>query len=229
MRCIIVDDDELSRSIIKDLTDETNDLELVALCASAIEAANFLRKESVDLIFLDMEMPKVSGLEFLASLTVKPQVIIVSSNKDYALQSYEFDITDYILKPITPARFQKAVGRAFEVYDKQSGKNKSNRDEIFVKVDSMLVKINLKDICYIEALGNYLTIHTAEKKYTIHSTMKEIEDKLPVEDFIRVHRSYIVRIDKISRIQDNLIDINKQLITVGASYKEALMRSLNLS
>ena len=228
MRCLVVDDDELSRSILADLINETDSLELTKSCEDAIEAFNIIKDEHIDLVFLDIEMPKMDGMEMLRTLSPLPQVILVTSHSKYALESYEYDVTDFIQKPVTHARFLKSVEKALSRFEGNRANITSKDKTIFIKTESKLVQINTEDIFWVEALGNYMRIFTPKSKYTILSTMKDIASKLSAEEFVRVHRSFIVRVDKIETIEDNYILINQKQISIGKAYKEALSKRLNL-
>lgn len=227
MRCIIVDDDELSRNIMEDLVRENEQLELVKTCSSAIEAFNVLKAEEVDLIFLDVDMPKMSGLDLIKSLEVLPQVILITSHSEYAVESYEYNVTDFIVKPISHARFMKAVEKAHKNLARPSFTGDTAKT-IFIKSDSRLVQVHTKNILYIEALGNYVNVYTTTGKHIVLSTMKDIESRLSPPEFMRVHRSFIVRLDKIDSIEDNFIHIAQKSIPIGKNYKDELMRSLNM-
>ena len=201
MNCLIVDDDKISRRIIQDYIRRTGYLNLVFSCSSAIEAVNVMRLESAQLIFLDVEMPEMNGLEFIKTLDEKPQIILVTAHAKYAVEAFEYDVTDYIVKPVSYPRFLLAVQKAKREYDVQQS-HTIEVPYIFVKIDSRIIKINNKDILCIEALADYMSIVTLKEKFVIHSTMKDLENKLPPNDFIRVHRSYIVRLDKIESIDE---------------------------
>ncbi|MBN2762668.1 MAG: response regulator transcription factor, partial [Bacteroidales bacterium] len=182
-----------------------------------------------DLIFLDIEMPEMSGIDFLESLTNPPQIIIISSKEKYALEAFNYDVIDYLLKPIVYSRFFKAINKANVRF-----KNKvdSKDDEIFIKKNSALVRLKYDDILYVEALENYVIFSTFNERYTIHFTMKAIEQKLPANKFSRVHRSFIVNTSRINVIEDNSViikthDGNKS-IPIGKSYKDKLLRDINL-
>lgn len=229
MRCLVVDDDELSRSVIEDLINETDSLELIKSCEDAVEAFKVIKEEHIDLVFLDIEMPKMDGLEMLRTLSPLPQVILVTAHEKYAVESYEYDVTDFLHKPISLARFMKAVDKAYNRFENNRASITSQDKTIFIKADSRLVQINTEDILYIEALGNYMRIYTTDdQKYTILSTMKDIISKLSSDDFVRVHRSFIVRLDKIKTIEDNYIVINGKQINIGKAYKDDLTQKLNL-
>jgi DNA-binding LytR/AlgR family response regulator len=234
MNCIIVDDDNFSVRIIEEFVNQTEGLELLGTFTNAIEAVNWLNngeKEPVHLIFLDIEMPEMSGIEFLRALNVIPQVIIYSSQEKYALESYEYDVTDYLLKPVTYARFIKAVNRARERFERKENPVKQST-EIFIKNNSSLVRVKYDDILWIEALENYVVVNTFKEKYTIHFTMKSISDKMPSDRFMRIHRSYIVNFSKISAIEDNSVIIRTEsgnrVIPIGKSYKDKLLNDINL-
>ena len=232
MNCIIIDDDSFVRKITEDFVKKTESLNLLYSLSSAVEAINILNSnENIDLIFLDIEMPDMTGIDFLNALGSMPQVIIISSKEKYAINAFEYDVTDYLLKPFAYSRFCKAVNKAQERQEKSRLQSKG--DEIFIKHNSSLVKLKYADILWIEAMENYIIINTFDDKYTIHFTMKAIEEKLPPKKFIRVHRSFIVNTDSIHSIEDNAIQIRtkdkaKNSIPIGKSYKDKLLKDLNV-
>ena len=228
MKCLVVDDDELSRGILEDLISDTSSLELVASCDDPIKAFNILKEFKIDLLFLDIEMPKMDGISMLKALSPLPQVILVTSHDEYAVESYEYDVTDFVKKPISTARFLKAVEKANKRFNTDASLFTTKGETIFIKSDSKLVQINTHKIFWIEALGNYMRVITEDGKYTILSTMKDVANKLPSDEFVRVHRSFIVRLDKIESIEDNYIVINNNQINIGKAYKEGLSGKLNL-
>jgi len=229
MNCIIIDDDEISRNTMKHLVAQVSFLNLSGICNNAKEAQELLNDLPIDLLLLDIEMPDISGLDFIKSLKKQPLTILVTSNKEHAIEAFEYNVIDYLVKPVSLDRFLKAVSKAKEIFDNsRQTLDFLNKDYVFIKSNSTLIKIAIKEILWLEALGDYVTINTSEKKYTIHSTMKSIEKKLPPQVFIRVHRSFIVSLDNITSIDDNAIVINKQLIPIGAIYKENLTKKLNL-
>lgn len=229
MDCIIVDDDEMSQKAMKHLVSQVPFLNLVGIYSNASEAIDALNKSNVDLMLLDIEMPVVNGLEFIKSLKNPPTTILATSKKDYAIEAFECNVIDYLVKPIAVDRFFSAIEKSRHFYEtNHKNSNETNHECLFIKVNGILTKIDIKDILWIEASGDYIQINTSEKKYTTHSTLKAIENKLPADKYIRVHRSYIVSIDNINSIDDNTILIQKQLIPVGFVYKENLTRRLNL-
>ena len=231
MNCIVIDDDALSRRVIEEFITRTGFLELKNSFQNAVEAINALDKnpEEIDLIFLDIEMPEMDGIDFLNTLINLPQVIIVSSKEKYALEAFDYDVTDYLLKPITYGRFYKAVLKSKNIHDTKS---KKETDEIFIKKNSALVQLKYDDILWVEALENYVIVISFNEKFTIHFTMKSIESQLPVSQFKRVHRSYIVNVRKINRIEDNSIYIKSndgiKAIPIGKAYKDRFMSDINL-
>lgn len=232
MNCIIIDDDKLSRRVLEEIIKKSEGLELKESFADAVDAINFLKKEDdVHIIFLDIEMPEMSGIDFLNTLKNPPQIIIVSSKGKYALDAFEYDVTDYLLKPVTYTRFYKAIDKATARFEKNK-MNLIGKEEIFIKKNSMLVRLKYDDILWVEALENYVIFNTYKEKYTIHFTMKAIEQKLPTNKFTRVHRSFIVNTSCINVIEDNSVviktDDGSKSIPIGKSFKDKLMQDINL-
>lgn len=230
MNCIIIDDDLMSRRVLEEFVGRTEQLILLNSYENAVDAINaFNTGEDVDLIFLDIEMPEMSGIDFLETLQNPPQIIIVSSKEKYALDAFNYDVTDYLLKPVSYSRFFKAINKANVRF-----KNKvdSKEDEIFIKKNSALVRLKYDEILWVEALENYVIFTTYSDKYTIHFTMKAIEQKLPSTMFTRVHRSFIVNTRSINLIEDNSVIIKtkegSKTIPIGKSYKDKLMGDINL-
>ncbi len=232
MNCIIIDDDDLSRRVIEEFVKRTEYLTLTQSFSGPVEAINYLKQgNEIDLIFLDIEMPEMSGIEFLTTLARPPQIIIVSSKEKYALEAFEYSVTDYLLKPVTYARFFKAVNKAFDVFANTKHDIDAEK-EIFIKKNSSLVRLKYNDILWVEALENYVVINATTDKFTIHFTMKAIESQLPATRFKRVHRSFIVNISRIASIEDNSIIIKladgKKVIPIGKSYRDKLLKEINL-
>ncbi len=224
LNCIIVDDDLMSLKLIESLVGKTDSLKLFGSYDNAIDAEKVIRSNKIDLIFLDIEMPEMTGLELLGTLEKTPQIIIVSSKEKYALDSYNYDVTDYLVKPIESyARFLRAVLKA----QKKTCKEREEGDTIFIKVDSMLLNFNLTEIHWVEAYGDYVKIHTKEKMFVVYSTLKTMVKKLPSVDFVRVHRSFIVRLDKIKNIDQNTVLIDEKVIPISNSYKSAFYEKIN--
>jgi len=232
MNCILIDDDKLSRKILEEFIKKTEGVSLKASFSDGVEAINYLKnEEDIQLIFLDIEMPEMNGIEFLNSLKNPPQIIIVSGKGNYALDAFEYDVTDYLLKPVSYPRFYKSIDRATARFE-QNKIHLVGKEEIFIKKNSTLVRLKYDDILWVEALENYVIFNTFKEKYTIHFTMKAIEQKLPSTKFTRVHRSYIVNTSTIDVIEDNAViiktDDGNKNIPIGKSYKEKLMKDINL-
>ena len=230
MNCLIVDDNEVARMAMKQLVSQVQWLNLLAECSSAIEAFNFLKTENIQLLFLDIEMPGMTGIELTKQLgNKKPLIIFTTAKSDYALEAFELNVVDYLLKPVSLPRFLQAVGRAREVMDSNKQEVKFEEKEfVFVKDNGVLKKLNVDEILFLEAMGDYVKVHTGQKFHVLHSTLKSIEEKLPTNKFIRVHRSYIVALSKIDFIQEGVISIGKSSIPVAETYKASLNKKLNL-
>lgn len=231
MNCIIVDDDKLSRRIIEEYVKKTESLRLVGSFANAMEAINFVSvNQNINLIFLDIEMPEMTGLDFLKSLAIMPQVIIISSKEKYAFDAFDYNVTDYLLKPVAYSRFFRSIDKAIKVFNKNNN-SLEPQDSIFIKRNLSLVKLKFEDILWVEALENYVSFYTDTDKFTIHFTLKAIEKKLPSNKFLRVHRSYIVNISAITSIEENnvIISANNEnhAIPIGKSYRDKLMQDIN--
>ena len=209
MKSIIVDDDETSRTVLSQLVKQVNYIDLVSVCSNTEDAITALNSNGADLMFLDVEMPGMTGLELLKNMDVKPMVILTTSHTKYALDAFEHNVIDYLVKPIEMPRFMKAVTKAMNHKNAAVLVDGNSKDYFFIKKKSVLNKVYIKDIFWIEALGDYLTVHTWTEKYILHITLKAIESKLPSSKFVRVHRSHIVQVDNIAAVEDNTIFINK--------------------
>lgn len=237
MKCISIDDEEIARVIIERLITNNKNLNLVASFSNSIEAIKYLNQNSVDLIFLDIHMPSFTGFDLLQTLKDPPKVIIISSHSNFALEAFEYDsVVDYLEKPISQARLDKAVEKAILFSNSKNtvqdlpaipAKNDSKSD-LYVNIYKRLVKISFESINIIEAKGDYILIKTDKENYTVHSTLKKIEDKLPETLFLKVHRSFIININKIVDIEDSSVLIGKNVIPVSRSSKPELMKRLNL-
>lgn len=224
LKCIIVDDEPLAQEVLENYVQRIGgELNLVKKCNNALDAFQSLHNERIDLLFLDIQMPVIDGLSFLKSLKNPPAVILTTAYPNHAIEGFDLDVVDYLLKPISFERFLKAVNKVIE-QRKVMSNAEGNTDYMFVKVDSKLVKINYADIIYIEGMKDYLKIFVKERPLVVHQTMKKIEDLLPRNKFIRVHKSYIVAISAVNSIVGNFIEINGKEIPIGANYKEHLLK-----
>jgi DNA-binding LytR/AlgR family response regulator len=232
MNCIIVDDDKLSSKIIEGYVSKFTSLNLIGTFNDAVEARNILTdRHDIDLIILDIEMPDMNGFDFIGSLDFPPNIIIVSSAEEYALKAFDFNVVDFLLKPVSYGRFCKAIDKTIRYFTRKEVTNTGD-EEIFIKKGSSLVKLKLREIIYIEALENYVTLNTRDDKFTIHFTMKAIENQLPSGVFIRVHRSYIINKSMIQAIKENSLDLNVagtlKSIPVGKSFRDSLLNDINV-
>jgi len=222
---LIVEDEPLARNLITEYVKKVPYLNLVKACSGALEAMEVLRASPVDLLFLDVQMPELTGIAFLKTLQKKPLVILTTAYSEYALEGYELDITDYLLKPITFERFLKAVDKVSQrmsgVPGAQSEKPaEASSNFIFVKDGTKLVKIRWDDILYVEGLKDYVTIHTRTQKVISLQRLKVLEEQLPADKFIRVHNSFIVALDAIDSIHKDKIQIGQAHVPIGDTYKK---------
>ncbi len=228
MNCIAVDDEPLALKLLQDNISKVPYLKLVATCSDAFEAVQVLQEQKVDLIFVDIQMPGLSGLQFISSLENKPLVIFITAYKQHALESYDLAVVDYLVKPVSLERFIKACNRAKEMFDLKSLRNQSKNelpnDFMFVTVDYSQVKLKFDDIVLIEGLRDYLKIHlnSSKKPLIVRGSLKAIEQELPAHKFIRVHKSYLLSIEHITAIRRNSVFINELELPVGETYREAV-------
>jgi DNA-binding LytR/AlgR family response regulator len=235
IRCIAIDDENLALDLIEDDILKVPFLQLVKKCRSGIEALDVLQTEKIDLLFLDIQMPDISGIQFLKSLPHKPLVIFTTAYEKYALEGFELDVIDYLLKPYSFERFLKAVNKAqdyLSILEKNqalpaAGEIRYSSQFIFVKSDYKLVKIEIAEIQYIESLKDYIKIIVGGKPVMTLSSMKAIEEKLVAPDFIRVHRSFMVNIRKIQYIHRNFVMVGDKEIPIGDNYKDSFLQVIN--
>lgn len=217
IKCIITDDEPMARKGLRGYIEKIDFLMLTGECEDAIQLNTLLKTQQVDLIFLDIEMPEMTGLELLSNLTNPPKVIIVSAYEQYALKGYEFEVVDYLLKPVSFDRFLKSANR---VHDLLQTEQKDADDYIFVKSDKQLKKILFRDILFIESMENYVIIQTVSSKEIVYTTLKQIHESLPQDIFQQTHRSYIVNIDQVNAIDGNLLNVNSHKIPVARNLRD---------
>jgi DNA-binding LytR/AlgR family response regulator len=226
IKCIIIEDEALAQDVIKSHLQRIGRLELVGIYRNAPEAMEALQTQDVDLMFLDIHLPGMTGLNFLRVLPDPPLVVLTTAFSEYALESYEFSVIDYLLKPISFERFSKAVnkvidGKLFSPAGKE--KDRSPEEHIFIKSNSKFFKVNFSEIVYIQGMKDYLKIHTPDYVLVTHQTMNELERILPARHFIRVHKSYMVAVARIRTIFGNSVELEKATIPIGISYKDKVM------
>ncbi len=236
MNCIIIDDEETARAILVQLCSQFENLNIQAEFPNAIQAIKYLNQNSVDLIFLDIHMPDFTGFDFIQTLKNPPKIILTTSDPKFAIEAFEYNcIVDYLVKPIELPRFEKAIAKAESMSLRKAEDDASSEkvdalpeNDLYVNIDRRLIKIDIPTIYLIEAKGDYINIKTESQNYTVHSTLKKIEEKLPTDIFLKVHRSYVINIKKIVDIEDNSVLIKKDVIPVSRSNRPELMNRLNL-
>lgn len=234
MNCIIIDDELTSITILNKLSTNVSGLNLVEEFSNALQAIKYLNQNTVDLIFLDIHMPGFTGFDFIQTLKNPPKIILTTSDANFAIQAFEYDcIVDYLVKPITQERFNKALDKAkLAIVVSKSNASLIEEDagvnDLYVNIDRRLIKIDLQSIYLVEANGDYINIKTETKNYKVHSTLKKIQKKLPDSLFLKIHRSYIINVDKIIDIEDNSVLIKKDVIPISRSNRPELMKRLNL-
>ncbi len=230
MNCLIVDDNALARITLRQLITNIENVDIIGECDSATSAYNFLKTNKADLILLDVEMPEMTGIELTKTLVDKPVIIFTTSQKKYAVEAFELNVADYLIKPFTLPRLMQAIEKAALIL---SNKNTEVVDTVsaeilFIKENKAIKKIKWDDIFYIEAMGDYVKIKTTGKIHIVHTTMKQFEEKLDTSIFVRVHRSYIISIRKIESIQEGTITINETSIPLADTYKSILLKKLKV-
>jgi DNA-binding LytR/AlgR family response regulator len=230
MNCLIIDDNIIARTTMKQLASQVKDLVVLADFDNAIDAYAFIQQQPVDILLLDIEMPGMTGLELTKNLSRnRPLIIFTTSKKEYAVEAFELNVADYIVKPVTPSRFIQAIERAREIIESNKEDVRIAEDEfIFIRDSNVVRRLKIDDILYAEAMGDYVKLHTPQKFYAIHTTLRAVEERLPSSKFIRVHRSYIASLQKIDTIQDGALVINGKPVPVADAYRAALNKKMNV-
>lgn len=237
MKCIIVDDEATARAIMEELCSNFPELEVVEQFPNALEALKFLNQHEVDVIFLDIHMPLLTGIDFIQTVKNPPKVVFTTSDKEFAHEAFEYDfIVDYLVKPVRHERFQKTIGKLKSAFARDlagegvsSYTTEQQKDEdLYINIDRRLIKLKMGEILLIEAKGDYIDIKTTTKEYRVHSTLKKIREKLPESLFMQIHRSFIINFTKIIDIQDNSVLIDRSVIPISRSQRPNLMQRLNL-
>ena len=223
LRAIAIDDEPIALEIIKALAAKIGFLEIAGVYTDAFEAAKRLQQDRIDLIFLDIKMPDISGIEFIRSIPGPPMVIFTTAYSEHAVQSFELDAIDYLLKPFSQARFLKACNKAYELYELRRGTS-PGPDHVFIKVGYGQVRVRLSDILYIQSTGNYMQFVLQEEKLLSRLTMSETEALLPAADFVRIHRSYVVASDKVSRVERDSVWIGDRELPIGGGYAQEIWK-----
>ncbi|WP_207514739.1 LytR/AlgR family response regulator transcription factor [Longitalea luteola] len=233
IKCIVIDDEQPARELITLHCSTLHDFRVLATFDNALDGFNFLQKNAIDLLFLDIQMPRVTGLELIRSLKVCPKIILTTAYRDYAVEAFELDVMDYLIKPVTRERFMKAISR-FNFYnhtrvEKATTTNSYDEAYIFLKVGKGQIKLYLKDILYIEGLKDFIKVHTVQKVVVASERLSYMEDKLPENKFARLHKSFIAAIDKITGVQAEQISIGSATIPIGRVYKNEFLKKVLLN
>ncbi len=232
IKCIIIDDEPLAISVVESHLEKFDNIEIVASFTNPIKAYELIDQEKIDLIFLDINMPQINGLDFLKNLIHKPLIVITTAYREYAVKSYELDVLDYLVKPIPFERFIKTINKVYQMINFQniaSSQGESQDPYIFLKANKKLVKINLNDIIYIESLKDYIKVATVSNDYIVHKSLTALTAELPASMFIRIHRSFTISIDKVVALDGNLVELINKKIPIGRNYiKQTKERILNL-
>lgn len=230
LTCLLVDDNKVARVTLGKILQNISTVSVIGECENALQAKEFLGANQVDILFLDVEMPEMTGLDLLRLLPNRPHTILTTAKKSYAVEAFELNVVDYLVKPFTLTRVIAAVDKVRELikFKKSSQTNTITKKQLFIKENKVIRKINLDDILWMEAKGDYVQFNFPEKSYMVHGSLKTIEDKFSSDKFIRVHRSYIIALDKVEYIEDRLVYIKNQPIPVSESYKDILLAKLHL-
>ncbi|AEV96449.1 DNA-binding response regulator [Niastella koreensis] len=229
MNVLIVDDNEIARTTLLQLASRIKDCTVVGECADALQAYNLLQQEAVDVILLDIEMPGMTGLELIKNLGAKrPLIIFTTSKKEYAVDAFELNVVDYIVKPVTTSRFIQAIDKARDLLESKEAQFNASNDFIFIRDSNIVRRLELDDILFAEAMGDYVKLHTGQRFYAIHNSLKAVEQHLPAQKFLRVHRSFIVAIDKIDTIRDGVLIVNEKTVPVADAYRATLNKRMNV-
>ena len=224
IKCVITDDEPIARKGLQGYIEKIDFLQLVGVCEDAIQLNSLLKQQSVDLLFLDIEMPYVTGIDFLKNTPQAPKVIFTTAYEQYAIKGYELDILDYLLKPISFERFLKAANKAYDYF---AGTATKEAGYLFIKTDNKLEKVNLDELLFVEAMENYVALYTTDKKLITHSTLKALQEKLPSTRFIQPHKSYLVNIQCIQSIEGNILHLGgKYQIPISKYQKDEVMERI---
>jgi len=241
MRCILIDDEPLALELLETHIARVDQMEIVGKYNSAIEAFAHVPRLKPDLLFLDIQMPQLTGLDFLRVLPNPPMVIITTAFREYALDGFELNVLDYLLKPVAYPRFLKAIAKAFEQHgrklsipdgseESETGyQSRTEDDFVYLKVDKMMEKVMLKDVIYVESLKNYVRIKTITKDLITYQTLSQMEEKLPAGQFLRIHRSYLIALNKVESYSSTGVKVGGKLIPIGGNYKNTFLNKVGAS
>ena len=233
LKCLIVDDEPLAHKVIENYISKHNNLELHGNCFNAIDALSYLLENRIDILFLDINMPELSGLDMLRTMTQPPSVILTTAYSEYALESYDLGVVDYLMKPIRFDRFIKAINKVIKVRKPAinaaaNSKVVPKKKSIFIKVDGVQHKIILADLTYIESRGNFIQLHVNDKRYLTADTLTKMDKRLQDSGFLRIHKSYIINTNKVKSIQGSMVLVDDKMLPIGNSYKQAVLGKIGM-
>jgi DNA-binding LytR/AlgR family response regulator len=225
LKCLIIDDEPIARKLLQEYIEETDFLVLSGAAENPLKATSLINKLDIDLIFLDVNMPKMNGFQFLRSAVKLPMVIMTTAYGEYALEGFEMAVVDYLVKPFSLERFLKASQKALElqILNQKASPEKNEADHFYVKCDGRIERVLYDELIYVEAMANYVTLYTLHKKLVVYLTIKGLQEKLPADKFVQVHKSYIVNTAMISNIEGNMLNLNGNKISIGLSFYDDVM------
>ncbi len=224
VNCLVVDDEELARTLLENYISRLPHLNLVEKCANPLDALNALEENEIDLLFLDIQMPEMTGIDFLKSLQQKPKVIFTTAYSEYAIEGYQLDVVDYLLKPFSFERFVQAVNKAVDLLSQKS--DSPEKDYLLVKADHKVHKIKFEDIRYIQSMREYVAYFLPKGKILALNSLKRLEEELPSDQFIRIHKSYIIPIQKVTTLEGNMVHLGNEKLPIGNLYKEEVLKRI---
>ena len=226
VNCLVVDDEELARTLLENYISRLPHLHLVAKCANPLEAFKVLEEENIDILFLDIQMPELSGIDFLKTLQTQPKVIFTTAYSEYAIEGYQLDVVDYLLKPFSFERFVQAVNKAVNLINEKP--KDTEKDFLLVKSEHKIHKIKYADIRYIQSMREYVAYFLPNGKILALNSLKKLETELPADQFIRIHKSYIIPIQKVTTLEGNMVHIGDEKLPIGNLYKEEVLKRVFL-
>jgi len=227
IKALVVDDEPLAQEVLKTYIKEIATIDVIAYCSDALESITFLKEQKIDLIFLDINMPKISGLEFIKTLKYPPLIILTTAYTEYALEGYELNVLDYLAKPFSIQRFLKAIQKVEEMLLLQQKKEERNSESLFIKSNKKTFQIQINEITYIEGLGDYIKIFTEKTHLISNLSMRKIHEQLPSSEFIRIHKSFIINIKKIKSIEGNMVDVGNGKLTIGNHFRQEFFEKIS--
>jgi DNA-binding LytR/AlgR family response regulator len=227
LNCLIIDDEPVARNGMEEYVNEVDFLNLIGKCENPLKAASYLKDQQIDLLLLDIHMPKLSGIEFLKTIKDPPMAIFTTAYSEYALEGYSLDIIDYLMKPVSFDRFLRAVQKASDFYALKHKAKAVDQEYFFIKCDSKYERINFSELLFIESLQNYVVVHTAERKYITYLTLSAVEEQLPQQQFMKIHKSYLIALNKVKAIEGNEVVLqNNHHIPISRALKDEVMNRI---